>query len=137
MTSDLRVRQKIGNTVSNAALDRGVCVCLSGVDTIQGIRVAIKIPHSQYTTDNVLNEFKKEIRTTQNLEHENILPIKDASFIEDRMVMVFPLGEETLLNRLQRRLSTETASISQNKSCVLPLTRMPIASSIATSNPTT
>ncbi|MCA9056731.1 MAG: serine/threonine protein kinase, partial [Planctomycetaceae bacterium] len=39
----------------------------------------------------------------------NILPLKDASVIDDQLVITFPLGERTLADRLQRRLSTTTA----------------------------
>lgn len=110
MNSDLRIRQKIGKYRIERRLGQGGFASVyQAMDTIQGIHVAIKIPHSQYSTETVLNEFRKEIRTTQNLDHENILPLKDASIIEDRLVMVFPLGEETLLTRLTRRLSLDTA----------------------------
>lgn len=110
MTSDLRIRQKIGKYRIERRLGQGGFASVyQAMDTIQGIHVAIKIPHSQYSTETVLNEFRKEIRTTQNLDHENILPLKDASIIDDRLVMVFPLGVETLLQRLTRRLSLETA----------------------------
>ena len=110
MNSDLRIRQKIGKYRIERRLGQGGFASVyQAMDTIQGIHVAIKIPHSQYSTETVLNEFRREIRTTQNLDHENILPLKDASIIEDRLVMVFPLGEETLLTRLTRRLSLDTA----------------------------
>ncbi len=110
MTSDLRIRQKIGKYRIERRLGQGGFASVyQAMDTIQGIHVAIKIPHAQYSTSTVLNEFRREIRTTQNLDHENILPLKDASIIEDRLVMVFPLGEETLLTRLTRRLALETA----------------------------
>ena len=79
------------------------------MDTVQGIRVAIKVPHAQYTTESVLSELRREIRATAPLEHDNILPIKDASIIENRLVVVFPLGEETLLQRMTRRMSLDSA----------------------------
>ncbi len=110
MSSELRIRQKIGKYRLERRLGQGgFASVFQALDTIQGIRVAVKIPHSQYTTATVLNEFRREIRTTQNLEHENILPLKDASIIDDRLVMVFPLGVETLLTRLTRRLALDTA----------------------------
>lgn len=110
MSSDLRIRQKIGKYRIERRLGQGGFASVyQAMDTIQGIHVAIKVPHAQYSTETVLNEFRREIRTTQNLDHENILPLKDASIIDNRLVMVFPLGEETLLQRLTRRLSLETA----------------------------
>jgi eukaryotic-like serine/threonine-protein kinase len=110
MSNDLRIRQKIGKYRIEKRLGQGgFASVFQAMDTIQGIHVAIKVPHSQFSTESVLSEFRKEIRATQNLDHENILPLKDASIIDDRLVMVFPLGDETLLSRLQRRMSLETA----------------------------
>lgn len=77
------------------------------MDTIQGIRVALKVPHAPLVTEDVLSDFRKEARTTSKLDHQNILPIKDASFIDDRFVIVFPLGERTLDDRMRRRMTVE------------------------------
>ncbi|MCA9057871.1 MAG: serine/threonine protein kinase, partial [Planctomycetaceae bacterium] len=110
MTGNLRIRQKLGKFRIERRLGQGGFACVyQAMDTIQGFRVAIKIPHPQFTTDVVLSTFRREIRTTHNLEHENILPIKDASMIEDRLVIVFPLGQETLHERLHRRMSLKNA----------------------------
>ncbi|MCA9012031.1 MAG: serine/threonine protein kinase [Planctomycetaceae bacterium] len=109
-SGELRIRQKLGKYRIERRLGAGgFAIVYQAMDTVQGIRVAIKVPHARYTTETVLAEFRKEIRATSALEHENILPIKDASIIEDRLVVAFPLGEETLLQRMRRRLSLETA----------------------------
>jgi serine/threonine-protein kinase len=109
-SSELKIRQKLGKYRIERRLGAGgFAAVYQAMDTVQGIRVAIKVPHSQYTTDAVLTEFRKEIRTTAPLEHDNILPIKDASIIEDRLVVVFPLGDETLQQRMMRRICLETA----------------------------
>ncbi len=78
-------------------------------DTIEGIRVALKIPHLHLADDVFLEDFRKEVRLTARLEHANILPVKNASFVRDRFVIVLPLGQETLADRLQKRLSFRTA----------------------------
>lgn len=107
---ELKIRQKLGKYRIERRLGAGGFACVyQAMDTVQGIRVAIKVPHAKYTTEAVLEEFRREIRTTAPLEHDNILPIKDASIIEDRLVVVFPLGDETLQNRMTRRISFETA----------------------------
>ena len=109
-SSELKIRQKLGKYRIERRLGAGgFAAVYQAMDTVQGIRVAIKVPHSQYTTDAVLTEFRKEIRTTAPLEHDNILPIKDASIIENRLVVVFPLGDETLQQRMMRRICLETA----------------------------
>ena len=109
-SGELKIRQKLGKYRIERKLGTGGFASVyQAMDTVQGIRVAIKVPHSQYTTEAVLTEFRKEIRTTAPLEHDNILPIKDASIIEDRLVVVFPLGDETLQQRMTRRISLESA----------------------------
>jgi len=109
-TGELKIRQKLGKyRIERRLGSGGFASVYQAMDTVQGIRVAIKVPHSKYTTEAVLTEFRKEIRTTAPLEHDNILPIKDASIIEDRLVVVFPLGDETLLQRMTRRICLETA----------------------------
>ncbi len=109
-TNELKIRQKLGKyRIERRLGSGGFAAVYQAMDTVQGIRVAIKVPHAKYTTEAVLTEFRKEIRTTAPLEHDNILPIKDASIIEDRLVVVFPLGDETLHQRMTRRICLETA----------------------------
>ncbi len=78
-------------------------------DTLEGHRVALKIPHQQTWTADEIAQFQREIRLAVRLDHPNVLSLKNASFIGDRLVMVFPLGVETLANRLARRIRRETA----------------------------
>ena len=78
-------------------------------DTIEGVRVALKIPHPHLADDEFLEEFRKEVRLTARLEHTNILPVKNASFVRDRFVIVSPLGHQTLADRLQKRIAFRTA----------------------------
>jgi serine/threonine protein kinase len=109
-SNELKIRQKLGKyRIERRLGSGGFASVYQAMDTVQGIRVAIKVPHAQYTTEAVLTEFRKEIRTTAPLEHDNILPIKDASIIEDRLVVVFPLGDETLQQRMMRRMSLDSA----------------------------
>ena len=77
-------------------------------DTIEGIRVALKIPHVEFHAKSAPEDFKREIRIAASLDHPNILPVKNADEIDGKLVVAFPLGEETLADRLQRRMSVET-----------------------------
>jgi serine/threonine-protein kinase len=109
-SSDLRLRQKLGKfRIERKLGSGGFAAVYQALDTVQGIRVAIKVPHAKYTTEAVLSDFRKELRATAPLEHDNILPIKDASIIDERLVVVFPLGEETLAERMMRRIALDTA----------------------------
>lgn len=77
------------------------------MDTIMGTRVAVKIPHAPLVDDELLCGFRKEARLLATVEHPGILPIKDASIVDGRLVITFPLGLETLHERLSRRMSFE------------------------------
>lgn len=76
-------------------------------DTIEGVEVALKIPQGEYVDQEMLDLFKQEVRMVSRLDHPNILPIKNADFIDGRFVVASRLGQETLDSRLERRISTE------------------------------
>jgi serine/threonine-protein kinase len=78
-------------------------------DTVEGRAVALKIPHPNLVTGEMLDDFKAEVQVTARLDHPNILPIKNADFIDGSFVIVYHLGIESLADRLQRRLSLSTA----------------------------
>jgi serine/threonine-protein kinase len=106
----LKARQKLGKyRVDGRVAAGGFAVVYKGYDTIEGIPVALKVPHKRFMTKETLEDFRKEVRLTANLDHPNVLPIKNASFIDKLFVIVYPLGEGTLGARLRRRLSTRTA----------------------------
>ncbi len=89
--------------------DGGFAAVYQALDTIEGVRVALKIPHPHQVTPHVLDLFRREVRLAATLDHPNILPLKNASFIDGHFVIVFALGERTLADRLRSRLSLETA----------------------------
>jgi len=80
----------------------------AAVDTIEGVQVALKIPHARLMTKEFLEDFRKEVRLMARLDHANILPLKDASFIGSHFVIAFPLGQQTLADRMRYRLSLRT-----------------------------
>jgi len=87
----------------------GFAVVYRAMDTIEGRRVALKVPHDSVLDDEVLKDFRSEVRMTAKLDHYNILPLKNASFINGHFVIVFPLGEKSLAERLRNRMSVKTA----------------------------
>lgn len=106
----LRVRQMVGKyRIEKRLSEGGFAVVYQAFDTIEGIRVALKVPHSMHVREEVLNDFKSEVRMAARLEHPNILPLKDASFIDEMFVIVLPLGERTLSDRLRNRMSLAVA----------------------------
>ncbi len=57
----------------------------------------------------MLDTFQREARLVAKLDHPNILPVKDASFIDGRFVIASRLGDQTLTDRLRKRLSFASA----------------------------
>jgi len=105
----IRPRNKVGKyRIEKRIGEGGFAEVFRAYDTIQGIRVALKVPHAALVTDQVLTEFRREVRTTLQLDHVNIMQIKDASIIDGRLVIALPLGERTLGDRLKSRFSFET-----------------------------
>ncbi len=108
--SVIKPRQKLGKyRIERKLANGGFAIVYQAMDTIEGIRVALKVPHTANIDDSVLREFRHEVRMTAKLDHPNILPLKNASFIGERFVIVFPLGEKSLDERLRSRLSLHTA----------------------------
>lgn len=106
----LKARQKLGKyRIERRLASGGFAAVFQAFDTIEGIRVAMKIPHASVLSERMLDDFRREVRLTARLDHPNILALKDASFIEGKFVIVTPLGERTLADRLQSRMSLETA----------------------------
>jgi len=107
--SKLRVRQRLGKYRIEGRLgEGGFATVYRAMDTIMGTRVALKVPHGNSVDDELLSAFRREARLVAKLEHPGILQIKDASVIDERLAISFPLGKETLCDRLSRRMSFET-----------------------------
>ncbi|WP_146455031.1 serine/threonine-protein kinase [Rubripirellula tenax] len=88
----------------------GFATVYAAQDLVEDRKVALKIPHNAYSSnEQSLDDLQREVRIMAKLEHPSILPLKDARVINGHFVVVFPLGDETLGDRLTRRLSRATA----------------------------
>lgn len=106
----LKVKQKLGKYIIERKLgEGGFAIVYQARDTIEGIRVALKMPYANMVDGETLDYFRREVRIAAKLEHDNILPLKYADFIEGRFVIVTALGMTTLEERLQKRLAADTA----------------------------
>jgi serine/threonine-protein kinase len=104
----LKIRQRLGKYRIKSRLNEGAFgVVYVAADTIEGIDVALKIPHNIAGQD-LLADFRNEVRLAAQLDHPNILPLKNAAFIDDRFVIAFALGERTLGERMMKRMSQAT-----------------------------
>lgn len=106
----LRARQRLDKyRIGRRIGEGGFANVYEAMDTIEGVRVALKVPHTHLITREVLRDFRHEVRLVARLDHPNILPLKNASFIDGHFVVAFPLGERTLADRLQSRIALGTA----------------------------
>lgn len=84
----------------------GFATVYAAMDTVEGRQVAIKIPDDRYISNaQSMDDLHREVRIMARLDHPGILQLKDARQIGDRFLMVFPLGEESLADRICRRMS--------------------------------
>ena len=105
----IKARQRLGKYRILAKLgDGGFAAVFKAIDTLEGVPVALKIPHDHLVTEEVLADFRSEVRLAARLKHANILPLKNADFIDGRFVIAYPLGDRTLADRLQSRIALST-----------------------------
>lgn len=105
----LRPRQRLGKyRIESCLSDGSYANVYKAYDTIEGIRVALKIPHPHLADEEFLDSFRLEVRLSAKLDSSYVVTVKDASHIGPYFVIAYPLGEETLGDRMQRRLALKT-----------------------------
>ena len=88
----------------------GFATVYAASDLVEDRKVALKIPDNRHLANaQSLDDMHREVRIMAKLEHPCVLQLKDARFINGHFVIAFPLGDETLADRLTRRLSRATA----------------------------
>lgn len=100
----LRPRQMLGKyRIVRKLAEGGFATIYEGLDTIEGLRVALRVPRLRHLSAEMLEMFRKEVRLVARLEHPNILPVKNAEFIDDLFVVSTLLGRGTLADELDER----------------------------------
>ena len=109
-TRKLRARQMLGKYRIEKRLATGPRADVyQAYDTIHGVKAALKIANPDIVEDDFLDEFRHEARLSSKMEHPNVLPVQNASFIDGYFVIAMRLGVETLGDRMTRRMSTARA----------------------------
>jgi serine/threonine-protein kinase len=104
----LRTRQLIGKYRILGRIASGpLADVYKAFDTIHRTRVALKLPKG--ADAGCEEEFLHEVQVAIRLRHPNILPVINASYIDDHFVIAMELGEESLADRIERRISTARA----------------------------
>ena len=104
----LKARQRLGKYRILGRIASGpLADVYRAQDTIQKIKVALKIPKSDDDTGH--EEFLHEVQMATKLRHPNILSVMNASYIDDQFVIAMELGQESLADRIERRISTARA----------------------------
>ncbi len=106
----LRARRILGKYRLVRRLDSGgFCEVWQAYDRVENISVALKVPLSGTLDDGNMRRFQREARLTASLDHPNVARLKNAEFIDGLLVATFPLGKESLGDRLTRRIGTKLA----------------------------
>ncbi len=104
----LKARQKIGKYRILSRLSSGpLSTVYVAYDTIHRSRVALKVPRAGEDVDH--EELLHEVQVAVRLRHPNILSVTNAEYIGDDFVIAMELGEQSLADRLERRISTARA----------------------------
>lgn len=104
----LRAREVLGKyRVEKRLASGGFADVYAALDKVEGIRVALKVPHPAHVSSDMLDMFRREVRLTARLDHPGILPIKNAEVIDGVFVVAYPLGIGSLADRMKRRITTE------------------------------
>ncbi|MDH3274018.1 MAG: serine/threonine protein kinase [Gammaproteobacteria bacterium] len=104
----LRARQKIGKYRILGRIASGpLADVYRAFDPIHKTRVALKIPKSGNHSGD--EEFLHEVQVASRLRHPNILSVINASYIDDHFVIAMELGDESLADRIERRISNARA----------------------------
>lgn len=104
----LKRKQKLGKyRIEQRLAQGGFSDVYQVYDEIEGVHLALKVPH-EHLLSATMNELTREVRLSSKLEHPNILPIKNAGFIDNLFVIVYPLGLRSLEERLKKRMSLRT-----------------------------
>lgn len=105
-TTNLRVGMRLDKFRLTRRMGQGgFATVFAATDLVEDRKVALKIPDPMYTEgEQALEDLHREVRIMARMDHPSVLPLKDARFVDGHFVMVFPLGEETLEDRLLRRL---------------------------------
>lgn len=108
--AEIRSRQKLGKyRLEKRLASGGFADVFRAYDTVEGIRVALKVPQRKLVNQDLLNDFMHEVKLHARLDHPNILPIKNADWVDGRFVIASMLGDGTLSERLTRRMSLKRA----------------------------
>ena len=104
----LKVRQKVGKyKIVSRIADGPQADVYAAYDTIHKQRVCLKIPKEGEHVGS--EDFLHEVQVAAKLRHPNILSLINASYIDDRFVIAMELGERSLADRMERRMSTARA----------------------------
>ncbi len=101
MLGKYRIQRRIGSGAFASVYE--------AYDTIEGLPVALKVPHRHAFDDDALALIRREVRLMARLDHDNILPLRNAMFVDGYFVIASPLGDRTLTDRLRSRMGTRTA----------------------------
>jgi len=106
----LRAKSRIGKyRILGLICEGGFAKVYRALDTIEGVELALRIPVEYPLSPATRTALRREIQLTHKLEHPNILPLKNADLVDGHLLMAYPLGTESLADRMRRRIGMPLA----------------------------
>jgi serine/threonine-protein kinase len=105
----IRAGQRLGKyRIQRRIANGGFAAVYRALDTVEGIPVALKVPRREAVTPQAMEWFRKEVRLHAGLDHPHVLQLKTADLIDGLLVIAYPLGVESLGDRMRRRMGLNT-----------------------------
>jgi serine/threonine-protein kinase len=106
----IRVGQRLGKyRLRRRIASGGRADVFEAYDTLERVSVALKVPLGGHLEPQAKTDFEREIQVTSRLDHPNIMPVKNADFIDGVLTVAYPMGERSLDDRLTHRISVRNA----------------------------
>lgn len=106
----IRVGQRLGKyRLKRRLASGGFATVFEAFDTLERVSVALKVPLAEKLDPQARADLEREIQISAKLQHPNVLQLKNADIVEDRLVIAYPKGERSLSDRLAYRMSTQNA----------------------------
>jgi len=110
----LKPGQKIGKYKLKARLANGpYATVFRALDTLEGVNVALKIPHKGLVTKESLDDFSREVRLAAKLDHPNIVKVFHVGQHEGRPFFTMELMVGGNLERALKRAENEARHLGR------------------------
>jgi len=106
----IRVGQRLGKyRLKRRLASGGFADVFEAFDTLEHVSVALKVPYLKVVGNKLPEDVEREVRVNARLQHKNVLALKNAEILGDRLLLAYPIGVRSLQDRLAHRMSVRNA----------------------------